>query len=821
VKEQEKQQGSRLKSVISFLILTADCNIRRDLYILGKKMHKISNKKFVLVALILFIVSISLVFSGCSPSQNSFDVQLLKENSESEGMFNYESLTEMDNDWDFQTDGANSSTFSTGPNGLTINTTSSGYGLVSQKVLLKSFSYFKVEYDFNITQMSSFDENSSYHPGLFVGFLEDPLFNVTGDKKAQETFVQQNGKRVFYIKTSGSREYNISINLGTEQYPVKAIATISNLTLVRVSEAVAVEGSNNGFDIFELRPSIFGQSRQSNSTFVLLGGIGTLLLAYIFYVIRSRDMAYSNIQSPNKFYNKIKKSRFVAPTIVILCAFFARLVIILVESLIAGSSRITETYFGYFLENLSAQGTWIAKYGTPYFYQYNSNIFFPIPLYLSALSGLIGQGLYSINGVDASTVAFSVVTINKIFAIIFDLVSVYFIYKLVDKFQGKTAATIMAIFWGLLPILFSMSAGWGAIESLSTMLIIITFYFILSKKYLPSVTAFFLACMTSPFVVYLAPMVLLYTVFLIVESIKNKKWKSLLTPGLTILFSFILFYLITLPFNIVQIGEGDTFVAFDKYIDILKGPDLYSINAFNFQAMLKNNFVEVTVQSKVVDIIFIVFILIVFAFVYFKTRNRLNLTILSSGLIATIWTFSNNMRPETLILSLPLLFMVAVILKEVRLYIVFALYSAFVFTNNSYVYLIAGYDSNGVAQISYSNNAILYVFGAFSLVLIVIYIIVAYDVIVNKKVVLQKPINTKYGVYISRISKNILISFSNFYKISLAWLKELSFAIKDDILESKAKRIEKKKDSIRDKDSYNEKEENIAEEEEKQPDDDN
>jgi hypothetical protein len=276
-----------------------------------------------------------------------------------------------------------------------------------------------------------------------------------------------------------------------------------------------------------------------------------------------------------------------------------------------------------------------------------------------------------------------------------------------------------------------------------------------------------------------------------------------------------------LPFNIVQIGEGDTFVAFDKYIDILKGPDLYSINAFNFQAMLKNNFVEVTVQSKVVDIIFIVFILIVFAFVYFKTRNRLNLTILSSGLIATIWTFSNNMRPETLILSLPLLFMVAVILKEVRLYIVFALYSAFVFTNNSYVYLIAGYDSNGVAQISYSNNAILYVFGAFSLVLIVIYIIVAYDVIVNKKVVLQKPINTKYGVYISRISKNILISFSNFYKISLAWLKELSFAIKDDILESKAKRIEKKKDSIRDKDSYNEKEENIAEEEEKQPDDDN
>ncbi|MDD4120137.1 MAG: hypothetical protein PHG90_00925 [Clostridia bacterium] len=782
-------------------------------------MHKILNKRFLLVALLFLTISITFLFSGCSSNANSFDVQLLQGKSESESMFNYSSLTEMDNNWDFETDGANTSTFSAGPNGLTINTTTSGYGLVSQKVLLKPYSYFKIEYDFNISQMSSFDENSNYHPGLFVGFLEDPLFNVTGDKKAQETFVQQNGKRVFYIKTSGSREYNITINLGTEQYPVKAIATISNISLVRVSEAIAVEGSNNGYDIFDLRPSIFGQSRQSNLTFVILGGIGTLLLAYIFYVIRSRDMSYDNISSQNKLYNKLKDSKFFAPTIVILSSLFVRLIIILVESIVAGSSRITETYFGYYLENLSAQGTWIAKYGTPYFYQYNSNVFLPIPLYLSAISGLIGQGLYNIPGIDASSVALSVVTINKIFTIAADLVSVFFIYILVKRYQGRSAATIMAGFWGLLPILFVMSSGWGAIESISTMLIIITFYFILSKRYLPSAIAFFLACMTSPFVIYLAPMVLLYTIFLVVESVKKKDWKALLVPGLTILFSLILFYLVTLPFNIVKIGDGDAFIAFDKYIDVLKGPDLYSINAFNFQAMLKNNFVEVTVQSKVVDIIFIIFILIVFSFVYFKTRNRLNLTILSSGLIATIWTFSNNMRPEALILSLPLLFIVAVLLKETRLYIVFALYSAFIFINNSYVYLVAGYDTNGVAQISYTNNPILYVFGAISLVLIVIYIIVAYDIIVNKKVVLQKAINTRYGIFVSRVSKNILISLSNFCKVSLAWVKELGSVIKDDITETRNRRIEKKKDSSRLSNSIEEKEESKVDEEQNQSDD--
>lgn len=756
-------------------------------------MHKNIIKFFVLAITIVSIFVISFSLIGCNTA-NNYDTQILVGSSNESSMFNYSTITDMQEQWDLNPGGgSNSTVFSTGPNGLNINTTVSGYALASQRIMLKSFSYYKIEYDYSITQMTNFNEESDYHPGLFVGFLEDPLFNVIGDKKAQETSIIQNGHRVFYFHTGGTREYNLSINVGNEDYPVKGIATIKSILLTRVTPTVAIDASENSL-LLELRPSVFGQTNQSNSLFVILGGIGTLLIAYFAYILRSRDMSYEqglNL-SKNKFYDKIKNSKYLGILITLSIAFLVRISVMLIETLIASGSRISETYFGYYLENLSAQGTWIAKYGTPYFYKYNAtSAFLPIPLYFSALSGLIGQGLSYISGFDGNMVGLAVVATNKMFSIIADLVSVVFIYKIIEKNQGKTAATIMASLYSLMPIIFALSSAWGAIESLASMFIIISFYYILNRNYIAMASFFFLACVTSAFAIYLSPAVLFYTFFLIVDALKKKKYKDVIAPIIGIVAGFVLFYLITLPFTIIDIKNGDTFIAFDRILAVIKGGDFYSLNSFNFQGLLKNNFVSITTQSKVVDIIFILFILLVFAFVYFKTRNRLNLTLIGAGTLITLWTFSNNMRPELLTLALPLLFIVTILLKEIRLYIAFALYSAFTFVNNAYLYLVAGYDTKGVVEISYENNAIIYVFGAISLLLVIYVIIIGYDVIVNKKVVIQKPIKVTYFSYASRISKNVFVGLSNVAIISSAWLKEFFLALKQDIKDNKQKRIDK------------------------------
>lgn len=761
-------------------------------------MHKNKNKFAILAAILLVITAFSFTLSGCNSSQNKYDTQILKGFSE-DSMFDYKDLLDMGADWNFTSGGIKSTVFSTGSNGISINTTTGGYANVSQLVLLKAYSYYKVEYDFNISQMSNFDENIDYYPGLFVGFKEDPLFNVIGDKKAQETTVQQNGHRTFYFNTGGTREYNLTINLGTENYPVKGIATVKSINLVRVTETAANQAKESGYDLFDLRSSVFGINKKTNNLYVVLGAIFTLILAYIAYILRSRDMAFNlnNRPSKNKLYNKLKESRIFGLAIVLGLALLVRVIILLVETLVAGAANVSLTYFGYYLENLSAQGTWIAKYGTPYFYQYNSNTqFMPVPLYLTAISGLIGQGISKVSGVSGSTVALVVVTVNKIFAIIADLISVFLVFKLIETYQGKTTATIMAGFFGLIPVLFAFSSAWGTVESIASMLILASFYCMLKKKYIGMVISFFIACLTSVFSIYLVPIIMFYTIYLIVDAIKKKKYKDIIAPCVAIVSGFILFYLITLPFSIIDIQKGSSLIAFNRYIAVIKGADLYTLNAFNFQALLKNNFVQVTIQSKVVDIIFVLFILLVFALVYFKTRNRLNLTLLGFGVLLALWTFSNNMKPEMLVLALPLLFLVAVILKETRLYVAFALYSAFAYINNAYVYLVAGYDKNGVSQISYDNNAILYVFGAFSLVLAIYFIIVGYDILVNKKVVEQKPITVSYLTYSKRIVKNVFISISNTATITNVWLKDFFRALKEDFIESKQKLSEKRQNKI-------------------------
>lgn len=750
------------------------------------EIGKVMENKKILIFLLVMVCIISLVFVGCSAkAESKFNKEILTGVDDSVENFKYNSLEDFSKAWDMEYPTSQPfSVSSTG--GLNIDTTDNGFARLTRKVFLKPYSYYKIEYDFNINEIGLFNDESDFYQGLYVGFKEDTSFNVVGDKVARERDVSSDKTRVFYFKTSGSSEYNVSINFSNEQAPAKIKGKVSRISLVRVTKDIAFEGAKEiGLDVLQLKATVFGMSKTSNLPYVILGAVATILLAYFAFIMQSRNMAFIDIEKTNnRFYNKIKESKYLGLLIVLFLGAVVRLAVMLTQTIIAGGENISKVFFGYNLENLSAQGTWLAKHGTPYFYQFNEkSIFLPIPLYLSALAGLIGQGLYGIKGVDANTVALAVVSINKLFAIFADLGAVIIVFKAIEKNQGKATATIMAGAYSLLPIIFSMSSAWGAVESIASFLIIATFYCILDKKYIGMSVSFFFAAITSTLSLLFIPAVLLYTMFLTVDAFKEKKYKQLAIISITMLSSFVLFYLITLPLNFIDIQNGKAFIAFDRFISLVADKNVYTQNAFNFQALLKNNFVDITLQSKVVDIIFIVFILLVLSAVYLKSRNRLALSFIGVGAAILIWTFSVKMKPEALYMVIGVFFIVAVCLKDIRVYIAFVLYSAFSYINNAYVYLMVGYTEDGVSAITYDNNAILYVFGAISLVLAIYLIIVGYDVLVNKKSVPHKAMTEVYVDYVKRTTKNVLISVSNGFTIFSAWVKEFGRAAKEDMQE--------------------------------------
>jgi hypothetical protein len=298
------------------------------------------------------------------------------------------------------------------------------------------------------------------------------------------------------------------------------------------------------------------------------------------------------------------------------------------------------------------------------------------------------------------------------------------------------------------------------------------------------------------------PFVLFYTGLLIYRGIKEKKLWGWLTPTIAVVGGLILFYLITLPFAVNEIGKGEAFFAFDKYIETVKGANVYTANAFNFQGLLGNNFKPVTTESTAITIFFVLFILGLWGAAYFKSRSRLQLVMLASAFAVVYWYFTNNLNPASLFIALPLMFIYTALVKDKRLYLALVLFAAMMFVNIGYVNMVVSYDAAGIAAIP--KGALMYTFGALNLLLVIYFIVVAYDSIVNNKTSEFLVLRVPYLTYVSSVAANAMITTRNFGAKVSAFTRQVVKALKEEIAERKEKRrLTKQAKEAENKDSQN------------------
>ncbi len=760
-------------------------------------------KKLLFIACMLAICAATLM--GCIPAAETQNgVNILKAGTTS--AFDYgESLSALQKDWTLTAgeDGTISGTFSNSSNYLTINTETSGYATASQKVVLKPYSYYKVEYSFTSTTMTAKDESAGY-VGLYVGFLEDKYFNNVKDgDNTRFDGPSTSGVETdyFYIATKNIREATLTVFVGSKDAQVKVSSLVLRdikLTKVDKSEAVNLEGTGA---LYTLRRTTYGAPSKFNNIYVILGGAGSLLLAYMFYIFRARIAAEEG-SSQSRFSALVSNKKNAGLLMVVGAGLIVRLAILLTESLIAGQSIMQTVYYGYNLETNAGFGNWLADYGMPYFYKYNADAaFMPISLYIATFAGLIGRVADAIGATDMVVTLTTAATI-KAFAVAADMGVAVLIYKLVSAKQGKPAAVIMAGFYTLLPVAFSFSAAWGSMESITTFLVVLSFYCLLNKNYWGMAISYFAAALLTPSALLVCPFILSYTGLLIYKGIRAGKLWDWLKPVLAIVGGLVLFYLISLPFFVYDIGKGDAFIAFDKYIEAVKGLNVYSANAFNFQGLIGNNFKPVTNESTFVTILFVLFIVSLFVVAYFRSKSRLQLVVLAGGFAVVYWMFCNSLSSTTLLLALPLLFIYTAMVRDRRLYVASALYAASVFVNAAYVMMVGGYTSSGIGDIGY-DNAMMYVFGSLNIVLIIYFVIVGYDAVINNKSSEFLVLRVPYGQYVGSVAKNIWIALYNASAKAGAFLKSVGDAVKEDIAERKLKQKEKadqKNPSGKDKD---------------------
>ncbi len=697
-----------------------------------------------LIILLLIVTAACTLLVGCNTVKKGEEVLLGGSFDEYTGVSGTaEDTVYLDRDWTLMSAGsASSSAFSVADGNVTINTKSSGYASLKQTVYLKSNAYYKLNVNYTITEtVEEFSTTDDYTDiiGFWISFDEDENFNRGSDKSP----IYDNSKKPtgvaqeFYFKTDlGVSKVTLSLNVGAEELPVNTSVTIKSINLVQIDKT-AVSSSDTGNQVKPLSYTVLNIANDINVPYVVIGAIFIMILMYVAYILVVRYMAKKSSGELSLGISKFENKAILGLLVAIGTTLLVRLVSTFA---IAGSSTNFLTLnLGYDAEAMSEQASALVNQngGTVWFLKYNQTaVFEPIRLLLLAVCGALGLVFEDSNAVMISNTFFI-----RFFAIVADVLTVWLIYRGSRKYIGNVGATVMASAYGLLPLTFAMSSVWGSWTSITVFLVVLLFSLILeNRNYIFVALTFFIACMFDVFMIWLAPIIIMWTVR---KFVKNKGSRIPIIAA--VISGFILFYLVSLPFTIGLKSQelGTTISCYELFFGSILGENKYVYNAFNFQAILGNNFETISTASLVIGIIYIVFVIALAVMAYLKSPNRLDIMLVAAAYLSLVYMFGNRMQATYIYVAIALLYLYGVISTDKRVLFAAALYSIFAFVNMGYLYLLVDY-SAGAPQIGYTDG-VLYTFSAFNLILTLYISYLTYDICIENRTMPMSAMKISWG----------------------------------------------------------------------------
>lgn len=700
-------------------------------------------KSLIMILLVLVLV---FSFSGCNSAVRKGEDVVTGGTFEGYDAISGSDDVNLSDNWTLYTGSSKSSTaFSLDNDRLVIDTSDSGYASMHQTVQLKSGRYYKLSYKYTINSISEYSKSDDYNEiaGIYVTFDEADNFNRGLDENPVISSTTGNGDVNLYFKSSGLNKSTIAVNFGAETAPVSGKVTITYIKLVEVDyKTIVSEGGEN--DIKILQSTVYNVATTDNVAYIVVGAVLVAVLMYAAYVLLVRYLAEKN-NLPSALA-KLDAKPIAGMLIAIGSALLVRFVATLALSL--NSANFITINMGYDASKLSSEASALVNSGgTVWFLKYNStSAFEPLRLLLLALAGLPGKAFSEANDILIANTFFI-----RLFAIIADIIVIAIIYRAMYKRTGVISAVLASTLYGLLPLTFALSSVLTSWSSITVMLIVLTFYLILHKhNYFLVVLSYFAACMFSVWAIWLAPIIVMWS---IKEFIKKK---SLRIPIIvSTIGGFVAFYLISLPFTVCLGAQelGNTFSGFELYFNAILGGDYYTVNAFNFQALLGNNMATISTASLVIDIIFFAFAVVLAVITYIKSNNRLDLILIAAAYMVILYTFGARMHAEFLYIALALLFLYGVVSMDKRIIFTAAALATVLFVNVAYVYTYVEYGTTAPA-FGYADG-VAYTFSAFELILALYLIYLTYDITIENRTVLVAPLRmswaTLWGVRIRKI----------------------------------------------------------------------
>ncbi len=523
-----------------------------------------------------------------------------------------------------------------------------------------------------------------------------------------------------YFNSADQSAVDVRFGVGTAAYNASGTALFDSVSLVKVDQAPAGVLVTNLTKSASSESVKFDVNYRTNTPGILFtaltAGLGAILLYAAYVLLRSfmsKKDAFLTADLAEKKVNFFKSAAFF----LVICELLGFAVRLVVVNFVYGGAG-----FGSYVN----EATKLADLGAKSYY-FGNTVTTPIgSLYVLWVLGLLAEPLKLVSG----TMGFSIFI--KIPAILADLVAIFVIFYFANRKYNPFISAVFAGTYALLPIFFVASSGWGVYAPIGTLFILLSLISILDRKYVSCVVYYSLSLLFLAEALLLAPILLVYLFYVFFRSDDYKMGISI-----SITSCVIGLYLLSLPFIFSYFAAGRPFVVVARYCQAMLVHTGFTENAFTVYGLFGLGAKAANVASYVFNGIFVGLGMLYALLLFFKSRSRLDLILLSAFVFVVTFVLTSAVDAFMIYPALVLLLVYGIMSGDRRVLKLFGGFSAIAIVNASYAMMIGGFFGSGANSASIlmsANDPVLIVFSALNLLLFLYFAYVTYSICVKEDV---------------------------------------------------------------------------------------
>ena len=301
----------------------------------------------------------------------------------------------------------------------------------------------------------------------------------------------------------------------------------------------------------------------------------------------------------------------------------------------------------------------------------------------------------------------------KMPAIIADLLMGGLVYNTLSKRYTSEVSTAIASLVIFNPTVILNSSIWGQVDSILAVVCVISVY--LASRHKLTASFFMLAAgiLVKPQAVFVAPVILFALIEqeFLAEGFNRKRFSKTVLGALGAVLAMLVLFM---PFGNNPV-HGIS-VIINQYIDTMQQYNHMTVNAFNIYGALGQNWTDLTPVVSVIGYIFIMVVVAISAYVFFKSKSPARYYISAFILFFGIYMFSVKMHERYAFPAIFMLIMAVAVAPNIKNAIMYGLFSLSQFFNIAWILFVYEKDPN-----EYFKSPIIVIASIINIILVIVF----------------------------------------------------------------------------------------------------